>query len=326
MEPRPTQILLATYNGEAFLEEQLNSILGQSYTNWEILTRDDGSTDRTRDILAAFKEEHPDKIIIIKDNKTNLGACLNFGQLMSSSTADIICFADQDDIWHPNKMEQSIKALEKMHEKYGTDTPALVHHDVSIINKHNDQIEASFNKKNNIGKENSSLNHILIQPVVHGFAATVNRALIKKALPAPQTLDMHDNYITLIASAFGNIDYIADQLADYRIHGNNVAGGQNTFYNLSIKDFDLNNLFNGHSAECIKSLLNSAHKTLEEKCTVAAAFLEQHSDNMSEKQNQLFKDFSRLADVNTIERKALILKHGFLPTSPKLAAAFIALG
>ncbi len=321
-----TQILLATYNGERFLEEQLASILNQTYTDWEILARDDGSTDRTTEILSAFKEKHPDKINIIEDNDKNLGACYNFTKLMEASTADIICFSDQDDIWHPDKMKVSIKHLEEMQKEHGTDTPALIHHDISIINQQGIEIAPSFDKENNIDKNNNSLNHILVQPTVHGFAATVNKALIDKALPLPQVLDMHDNYITLVAQTFGHINYIPEQLANYRIHENNVAGGQNEFYNLSSKDFSLSNLFNGHSVKCIKTLLNSAHEALIEKCNVAASFLEQYGDEMSEEKSKLFEDFSKLADVSSIERKALILKNGFLPTSPKLAAAFIALG
>jgi glycosyltransferase involved in cell wall biosynthesis len=93
MKPE-TQILLATYNGGNFLEEQLESILDQTYTDWEILARDDGSTDDTVEILREFQKAHPNKMTIIEDNNRNLGHCQNFGLLMENSSASTICFAD----------------------------------------------------------------------------------------------------------------------------------------------------------------------------------------------------------------------------------------
>ena len=143
MKPE-TQILLATYNGAEFLEEQLQSIMNQTYTNWEILARDDGSTDETMEILQRFQQAHPGKINIIEDNDGSLGAHGNFIRLMEESTADIICFADQDDVWHKSKMEQSISYLKTMHDKHGPDTPALVHHDMAVIDRDGEELIPLF--------------------------------------------------------------------------------------------------------------------------------------------------------------------------------------
>ena len=326
MTPPKTQILLATYNGERFLEEQLTSILSQTHTDWEIIARDDGSTDRTPDILAAFEEKHPDKIKIIKDTDGNLGYGHNFSRLMEHSTADIICFADQDDIWHEDKIERGIECLEDMQEEYGHETPLLVHHDFSTISSNGDEISGSYNLVSNMGKENGSLNHILIQNVVHGFSAIANRALIDKASPLPKSETSHDHHIALVASTFGHIEYMDEPMAKYRIHDQNVLGNNETLYDKFRNNMSVKNVFNGKSLAAVKTAFSTAHEKLDDKCTTAKSFLNQYGDDIPEKSRKALEDFARLSDANPLERKALIVKNGFLPTSPKLAAAFIVLG
>lgn len=325
MKPE-TQILLATYNGEQFLEQQLESILDQTYTDWEILARDDGSTDSTKKILEEFQQAHPDKITIIEDDDGGLGACGNFIRLMERSTADIICFSDQDDIWHSNKMEQSISHLKDMHKEHGPETPALVHHDVTIMDESGKKQIPSFDQHNKSGKDNDNLNHILVQNIVYGFSATANKTLVNKALPVPKKLDMHDTHLALVAATFGNIKYIPEQLADYRVHDKNVSGGKNPFYNLSATDFSMRNLFNGHSFECIRNLLDTAHEKLEEKCRHTSSFIDRYGDDIPSEKRKTLEDFSKLSEAGTLERKSLIIDNGFFPKSLRQSAAFLALG
>ena len=110
-------ILLATYNGEKFLKEQINSLLDQSYKNWKLLIRDDMSTDCTMAILSDYISKYPDKIKLLKSNK-RLGPCQSFNYLLQKSDSDYVMFCDQDDIWLPEKIELSLKkmrSLEKIH-------------------------------------------------------------------------------------------------------------------------------------------------------------------------------------------------------------------
>ena len=102
-------ILLATYNGEHHLSTQLNSIINQSHTNWRIYARDDGSTDATKSILETFRDNHPNKIVILEDSRKNVGARENFSILMTASKSDYIFFCDQDDFWLPEKLEKLSK-------------------------------------------------------------------------------------------------------------------------------------------------------------------------------------------------------------------------
>ncbi len=96
--------LLATFNGERFLPEQLNSIVAQTHKNRRVLVRDDGSTDGTLAHLKAYKDKVADKLEILEDGKRNLGSVGNFSTLTEASTAPYVAFCDQEDIWRSGKM------------------------------------------------------------------------------------------------------------------------------------------------------------------------------------------------------------------------------
>ena len=314
------QILLATYNGEHYLEEQLCSIVNQSYADWAILARDDESNDNTVKILKDFKTRYPDKITILDNKGINLGARGNFIHLMQHATGDIVCFADQDDIWHPEKIKQSIDELTRMESIHGQNTPILVHHDFSVVNKAGSMQYPSFDKQYSINKTNSTLSKLLVQNVVTGFSITANRALIKKSLPAPHLFSMHDGHLGLVAQSFGEISYINKPLAKYRIHGENEVG-VNAFY----KGF-LGDTFNPISlVKDIRRRLSLAEQKLQAKASYADAFLERYQDDLNDTQSKIFADFAKLAHVSRVERKRLIVKNKFFPSCPKLAGAFLIL-
>jgi hypothetical protein len=119
-----------------------------------------------------------------------------------------------------------------MESEHGVDTPLLVHHDFSTIDTEGSMILNSFNVTNKAGKEDNSLNHLLLQNTVTGFTATTNRALIDKISPLPHSTSFHDLYLAFAAGTFGHIGFIPEQLADYRIHDKNAVGGKNPFYNI----------------------------------------------------------------------------------------------
>ena len=127
-------ILLATYNGERFLQQQINSIFEQTHTNFFIYIRDDGSKDNTVSIIKEYVQKYPDKIAIIEDNFGNLGVTQNFNELMKYSTANYIAFSDQDDIWLPQKIEKSFNFLKEIEEKHNN-LPAFVYSDMKIIDE-----------------------------------------------------------------------------------------------------------------------------------------------------------------------------------------------
>jgi len=125
-------ILLAVYNGEKYLKAQIESILSQSFKDFKIIIRDDGSTDKSVDIINYYCNEYPDKISCMGGDPTG-SAKLNFAELLDSCEADYIMFCDQDDVWLPTKIEKTLAAMQ-LAEDDGK-TPVLVHTD----SFHNDE-------------------------------------------------------------------------------------------------------------------------------------------------------------------------------------------
>ena len=115
MKPK-IDILMATYNGGKYVEEQLKSIISQSYENWNLVIRDDGSSDNTLKILNEYSKNDK-RIHIISDNKGNLGLVKNFEELMKRSTEEYIMFSDQDDVWVDNKINILLQKMLEIEKK-----------------------------------------------------------------------------------------------------------------------------------------------------------------------------------------------------------------
>lgn len=124
-------ILISTYNGEKYLKEQLDSIFSQSYKDFEIIARDDGSSDETINILKSYN-------IKILDTDKNLGAKLSFSTLLNDAVTNTdrgyFMFCDQDDIWKSDKIEKTITTMKEL-EKENTDLPLLVHTDLEVVDE-----------------------------------------------------------------------------------------------------------------------------------------------------------------------------------------------
>ena len=111
IENKKIDILMATYNGEKYLSEQIESIISQTYTEWNLLVRDDGSSDNTCVILTEY-EKKDSRIKVIKDNKGNLGIVKNFEELLYNSNSEFIMFTDQDDVWKKDKIEIMMRYID----------------------------------------------------------------------------------------------------------------------------------------------------------------------------------------------------------------------
>ena len=228
-EPRKVIVLLATYNGAEFLSDQIQSIQGQTISNWTLLVRDDGSDDNTRDVLETLAAKDK-RIRCIHDTCGCLGAARNFGELMRVAWvegADIIFFSDQDDFWLPTKMMEQIDALDKMEDSYGRDTPILVYSDLEVVDRWLQPIHHSFMRYQGLTHEAQSPLRVLVtQNFVTGCATVINRSLLKLAVPLPADVVMHDWWLALCAAACGEVGYLNSSLLLYRQHKSNQLGAQ----------------------------------------------------------------------------------------------------
>lgn len=216
------QILLATFNGERFLEDQLKSLLQQTYDNIEIICRDDGSIDRTVSILNKYKSLYPDKIRIILDDDKTGRACANFMKLIEIADAPYVMFCDQDDYWFPEKVNESLHCMKK-EENGNANVPVLVFCDYIVTDENLEPTK--FNKKKNqVYKAYTDLRHLLVQNYVTGCTTILNRALYKSMLLDPSKIVMHDWWAALCASSSGKITHLDKTLMYYRQHGGNCVG------------------------------------------------------------------------------------------------------
>ncbi|HEX5711258.1 MAG TPA: glycosyltransferase family 2 protein [Sulfuricurvum sp.] len=209
-------IAMATYNGEKFIAEQLDSILSQSYGNLEIIICDDHSTDSTPAILKNYAMQ--DGRIKVFFNAENLGLVKNFEIALSLCGGEYIALADQDDIWEKEKIATLLQEIGDC---------ALIHSDASLIDGEGKLLAPSYSRYSRkiLGKDIYSY---LLHNNVTGCTALFSRKLLEYALPFPDHIFVHDWWLTLCAYKFGGITYIDEPLIRYRQHGCNQIGAADT--------------------------------------------------------------------------------------------------
>lgn len=188
-------ILLSTYNGEKYLREQIDSILAQTYDNFELIVRDDGSRDSTVEIVKEYMEKS-DKEITLMVGK-NLGFIKSFFELLKHSDADYFSFADQDDIWLPNKIELAVNSLNKLDDT----KPNMAFSNVDYYDTEMNFMGNGDSK----GKKPSFLNS-LYECINQGMTMVINkttRDYIVKNIP--EKCFFHDWWTYMICTAFGNV-------------------------------------------------------------------------------------------------------------------------
>ncbi len=224
-------ILMATYNGEKYLCEQLDSILRQSNKNWRIIIRDDCSTDNTVTIIQEYQAQYPDKVVLIQADSPSGSAQNNFFQLIKywqqHGDANYIMFADQDDVWMQNKIQRTLHHMQILEQHYGRNIPLLVHTDLMVVDAELNVINPSMFAMQNMDANRDQLNHILVQNIVTGCTMMVNKPLLDMVAEIPQHAIMHDMWLALIAAAFGQIGFVDEAAILYRQHGNNANGAKN---------------------------------------------------------------------------------------------------
>ncbi|MEI3790021.1 MULTISPECIES: glycosyltransferase family 2 protein [unclassified Chryseobacterium] len=283
-------ILLATYNGENFLKEQIDSLKNQSYYDWRLLIHDDGSIDKTIDIIKEYQRNDP-RIILIEDGIKFGNAGKNFMHLLSFSTSDFVMFCDQDDIWLHNKIEFHYNGIKDKK------TPAMIYSNGYIYkNNVNIQIEFITFHRNNIQDS------IFLNGGIHGCCVMINKLMLEKINNIfPDYVYMHDHFITMLSVTFGETIYIDKPLMLYRQHDNNVTGNIETSFFLRLKTF-----------------LNYNNPIIEKRHYNAnKSFYETYKLIMDEKKRKLFKDYLRFTEVNLIQRLVIVIKNSFKVISVK---------
>lgn len=213
-------ILLSTYNGAAYLSAQLESLEAQTFQNWHLFVRDDGSSDNTLSIVRDFENKHKQRVTFFSE-RSNLGPSASFLKLLFSvpDSFDFYAFCDQDDIWYEHKLENAIEALSTMGDK-----PLLYCSCVDCVDEVNVFLKTTRMPRK-VGMGNA-----LIENVVIGCTIVLNglaRELIVKKMP--DSCVMHDAWCYLVVSCFGSIIFDSCSSIRYRQHLTNTIGAGGGF-------------------------------------------------------------------------------------------------
>jgi glycosyltransferase involved in cell wall biosynthesis len=218
-------IALATYNGQNHLRAQLDSIINQTYKNIEIVASDDCSSDNTEEILKEYAKDHN---LTYKINSKNLGFRQNFQEAILMCKGEYIALSDQDDIWVENKLELLLQKLQKTNMVLVYSDVTKIDNNLKSLNEH--IIKPKFNFYE--GDDSLCFMHINI---CSGNAMMFKSSLIEHIIPISKIHPYHDWYIATIATKYGGVCYLEDDLVFYRRHSAQVTNEAEKNYK-SIKD------------------------------------------------------------------------------------------
>lgn len=225
-------ILMATYNGEKYIKDQIESLLKQSYKNWNLIISDDESKDDTYRIIMEYNNGHKNVDCIRHTPKD--GALGNFNFLIKVAREkmneyDYFMFCDQDDVWLENKIKETLKFMESKEKNEAI----LIYTDKQFVDKKLNYLNENSKKMSQIEFEN-----IIHQNPAYGCTMMFNKKLLENLEEIPKEFINHDHYVLIVAFLIGKIYYLNQKLILYRQHGNNVSGNLNK--TLIQKILDLN--------------------------------------------------------------------------------------
>ena len=223
-------ILLTTYNTKIeYLKMQIDSILNQTYKNFKLIISDDCSSEQ--EVIKILKQyEKQDNRIELYLQEKNLGYTKNFEFVLAQSTADYIAFSDHDDIWYPNKIEESIKMLKEKNVD-------LVYCDAKQIDENGKVLHESYLRYKNMPILNENYQKEIL-PFSRHIAIGCSQLFTKRVkdlmIPFTENTMAHDWHSLYIANALNGVYCIDKPLFGYRLHGNNAFGGRSFKQNVKI--------------------------------------------------------------------------------------------
>lgn len=219
-------VVIATYNGEKYLKDQLESIFVQLPADAEILISDDGSTDSTLEIVKAYNHSQ----VKILSNGQKKGVIKNFEYALSFASGEIIFLCDQDDIWLPNKIQSSLKYLKKYD---------MVVSNCAIVDEN---LEVLIPSWFDVQKSGKGIIRNLISSTYMGSCMAFRRSLLKIALPFPSGIPMHDIWIGFVCELYFTSFFLDEKLILYRRHSSNasVTSADSTFTLIEKMKFRIN--------------------------------------------------------------------------------------
>lgn len=226
-------ILLSTFNGQRYIEEQLDSLISQNSGDFKVFIRDDGSTDETLSICLRYEKLYSDKIIILEDNAGNIGVTQSFATLMKKVNSKLYMFCDQDDIWLPGKVGSAKNHYEKFLLESNPDDPVFFFTDLIPFKGEKKVVSKSFLTSINVNVKPNFEDLIFSSPT-WGCTCYFNNAMKRLSLPIPDYVRFHDYWMCILAYLSGKLIYIDEREILYRLHDNNNSNAASTFDRLTL--------------------------------------------------------------------------------------------
>lgn len=279
-------ILMSTFNGERYLDSQISSILGQTYKNFRLLVRDDGSSDNTLSIIKKWKDLDS-RIELLEDDLGNVGVARSFTELARKSKSKYACFSDQDDIWVETKLEKYIEDFVYIN----TDKPLLLQHDGISFKVGRGVIR----KSTQITKPKNLEEFLFLNGGLYGCFMAFNQELLSKYIETYNcAVRQHDHHMSLCGLLYGRIHYCDYVSMFYRLHDKNVSGGA-----ISLK------------SKVVRYLIDNRNKPVVDigHYEGAISFLER--DDISNKDRKVLEAYQRFLELGFFGQFISVFKNKF---------------
>jgi glycosyltransferase involved in cell wall biosynthesis len=312
-DPGLLEILLATFHGAAFLPAQLDSLLAQTFQDFRIVVRDDGSTDGTLAVLERYAGAHPGRIEILPPDGKRLGASGSFARLLAESRAPYLMFCDQDDVWLPDKVAVTLSAMRDVERVHGTQTPILVNTDLKVVDEQLRVIDESLWHYQRIHPERlKQLSRVLVQNFATGCTVMINRALADLASPIPAQAMMHDWWLALVATRFGQTAPLRTPTVLYRQHGRNDIGARRWTFLVGVQNF----LLYRERRQAAIAEQEKVYLGLERQ---ALAFFQRFGARLAREEHDMFRALCEFRGHSFWGRRYLMLRYRFRQSDRWLA-------
>jgi glycosyltransferase involved in cell wall biosynthesis len=293
-------VLMATWNGARFIGQQLESLFRQTFQDFRLIVRDDGSSDSTLQIVEQYRCRYSDRVIV-RTNLSRQGACRTFSLLAEESSAPYVAFCDQDDVWREDKLELGYTAAKHVEAEHGVHTPVLVFSDLELVGEDSKILAPSMWKMKHVNPHRASLGTMLVQNLVSGCTVLGNRSLLVTGIPIPHGAIMHDFWLGLVAAAFGILHPLNETTVRYRQHQNNTLGAGSGW----------------RITNALKRLVRDPgfRNGIEASRRQSRNFADRYAGQLSAQQKEILQAWSKSQELPALVRQWTLYRNGLRRTS-----------
>jgi glycosyltransferase involved in cell wall biosynthesis len=292
-------ILLAVYNGGRYLPALLDSLSAQSFQDFRLVVSDNKSSDGTGAILDEYRGRLSAQLSVLPLPETHLPAHANFARVSEAGDARYLMYADADDIWHPDKIERTLQAMQAAERQYGPAAPLLVHSDLRVVDERLRCLAPSFWRYQFVDPRRTGLHQLILQNCVTGCTTMLNRALFELGRPIPEEACVHDHWYALVAAAFGHIVAISEPLIEYRQHDENVTGAKKWGPRYIM----------GRARRLYAQ--DGARQTIDRNILQARAFLARYEGRLNPAQRRVVANFADIRRQGALTRRWSLVRNRF---------------